>query len=86
MVVALVVVCFVGCSRRKNDSPPPPPAAVVPPPPATAEVVRSTEEAAAQRDTEEAECKGRVPLYDGSINVDASGDVQPVEHGDAWGR
>jgi hypothetical protein len=47
-------------------------------------VVRSTEEAAAQRDTEEAECKRRVPLYDGSINVDASDYVQPVEHRDAW--
>jgi hypothetical protein len=47
-------------------------------------MVRVTDEAAAQRDTQEAECKGRVPLYDGSINVDASDYVQPVEHGDAW--
>jgi len=84
IVVALAVLGFVGCSRRKNDSPSRPPAAAVPPAPATAELVRAADEAAPQRDTKQAECKGRVPLYDGSLSVDASDYVQPVEHGDAW--
>jgi hypothetical protein len=57
------------------DSPPP-----ITAPPATAETVRATDDAAAQA----AECKGRVPLYDASLDVDARDYVQPVEHGDAW--
>lgn len=84
IVVALAVLGLAGCSRRKNDSPPPAPAVFVTPPAATAEMVRATDEAAAQRDTQEAECKGRVPVYEGSIDVDASNYVQPIAHGDAW--
>jgi hypothetical protein len=47
-------------------------------------MVRATDDAAAQRDPQEAECKGRVPLYEGSLDVDASNYVQPIARGDAW--
>lgn len=47
-------------------------------------MVRAADEAAAERNTQETDCKGRVTIFEGSIDVDASNYVQPIARGDDW--
>jgi hypothetical protein len=80
IVVALAFLSCIGCSGRKNDSSPPPPPAASNEPPTTATKVREAEKAAAEPVTE---CRRRVTIYKGSIEVNSVDYLQPVEVGDA---
>ena len=87
-VLGIAFVVFAGCSRHKTEPPPaatgsaPTPAAGSDPAP-TDEAIRASEQAAAEREAQRS-CNRRVAIYDGSIEVDATTYVQPVEHADAW--
>jgi hypothetical protein len=83
MVVALAVLGWIACSSRKESASPSPPAAAVDQKPATEKMIRESDLASAQRDTER-DCKGRVSIYEGGVAVDARNYVQTVERGSDW--